>query len=166
MRHATLLLSVLAGAAQSAACGHGDMEMMTDHAAALETHLVASESEMTDHHALVDAALTLGDAQAAEDAHENRMTDHTASMMHEMGEMAGCMEEGSADMSAMFDDAGLLGDEREAHAFRMAAATSRAEARAEEARHHDRMSDLMGKVRDHMKSVMSDMDDAQCPCHE
>lgn len=165
MRNATMLLAVTTAVLAPAACGHDDMDMMTDHAGELEAHLGAAESEMTDHHARVDAARTLGDAHAEEDAHEGLMADHVGGMMHEMGDMAGCMD-GSDDMSAMFADAGRLGAERADHAIRAAEATSLAEARAEEARHHERMSALMAELRDHMQSLMRDMDDMSCPHHE
>ena len=166
MRRATLLLSIIAATGQSAACGHDDMDMMTDHAAELESHLGRADSEMSDHHDRINAAGTLGDARAEEAAHEARMTDHAAAMMHEMGDMAGCMHDGSGDMSAMLDDVGRLDAERADHATRMGDVTTLVEAAAEEIRHHDRMSGVMDDLRDHMASLMSDAVDVQCPHHE
>lgn len=165
MRNASLLLSLIATAAPSAACGHDEMDMMSDHAAELETHLEATDSEMTDHHARMEALASLGEARAEEDAHMERMAAHAGGMMHEMGDMAGCMDEGSDGMSAMFVDVDRLRAEREEHATRMADAASLVEVRAEEARHQERMSALVGELRDHMESVMGDRADQGCPHH-
>lgn len=149
------------------ACGHDDMDMMSNHTAAFDAHASAYRIEIAGHHADVDGASGLAAISALEDQHRSRMEPHMAGMHHELGDMSGCMGPDGAppESGEVLEDLDRLQSENDAHRAAMAGAVDIAAALAEEMRHRDRMTAILGDMGMHADAMMDGTGHFSCPHH-
>ncbi len=149
------------------ACGHDDMDKISDHAETFEEYLADYESQMREHGQVVMDATSLALIQTEESRHRERGEEHMAGMNHEMGDMMGCMGSGGQGPhgAMVWDDLEVMAEEMEAHQGAMLDAGSLEGASVEEARHGDAMADMMSDMRSHVGSMMEEAGDLACPHH-
>ena len=168
MRFWRIALSSLAiGLLAVPACGHGDMDMMSNHSAVFDEHASGYQAELDGHRAAVEAALDLSQIAALETEHVFRSQPHMVAMRHELGDMVDCMgpageqPDGEQVLAAL----DRLQQAHDDHRAAMTGATDMASAHAEEIRHQGQMTGMMGEMQTHAGDMMDGHGHYSCPHH-
>lgn len=148
-------------------CGHGDMDMMSNHSAVFDEHASAYQATLDSHGAAVERALDLTRIAGIETDHGSRTEPHMSAMRHELGDMMGCMGPGGeqANSQQVLGDLARLQQECDSHRAAMVGATDIASARVEEARHQGQMTGMMAEMRTHAGAMMEGAGHYECAHH-
>lgn len=149
------------------ACGHGDMDMMSNHSAVFDEHASGYQGDLDSHRGGVEASSDFSQIAALETDHVFRTQPHMTAMRHELGDMMGCMGPAGEqpDSEQVLGDLDRLQQECDDHRAAMSAATEIASARAEETRHQGQMTGMMAEMQAHAQAMMDGAGHYGCPHH-
>ena len=149
------------------ACGHGDMDMMSNHSAVFDEHLGAYQAELESHRTAIEGASDLAQVAAFETHHVSGTQPHMSTMRHELGDMIGCMGPAGEQPNGeqVLGDLDRLQRAHDDHRTAMTGATDMASAHAEEIRHQGQMAGIMGDMQTHAGAMMNGNGHYNCPHH-
>ncbi len=164
----TVFVALMLGAA-AAGCGddHGESEDMTALVQAFNAELSELGTLVDSHKGSVDTAMDLNAVKADEAAYVADARGHHDEMHHSLDEMSTCSHEGhgphTGDLSTVLD---TMHDELEAHDAAIAAAADLDAAKAEEARHHGVIDELLTDLGAHLNEAALEAGQFSCPHHD